>query len=45
MGIITNEIGKKIRLFRKSKGLTIQQLADLVRKSKSTVSKYENGDI
>lgn len=42
---ITIEIGKKIRNFRKSKGMTIQQLADLVHKSKATVSKYENGDI
>lgn len=45
MGIITTEIGKKIKNFRKSKGLTVQELADLVHKSKSTVSKYENGDI
>jgi transcriptional regulator with XRE-family HTH domain len=45
MGIITTEIGKKIKSFRKSKGMTVQQLADLVHKSKSTVSKYENGDI
>lgn len=45
MGAITSEIGKKIKSFRKSKGMTVQQLADLVHKSKSTVSKYENGDI
>lgn len=45
MGTITTEIGKKIKNFRKSKVLTVQELADLVHKSKSTVSKYENGDI
>lgn len=45
MGTITTEIGKKIKSFRKSKGMTVQQLADLVHKSKATVSKYENGDI
>lgn len=42
---ITKEVGKKIRTFRKSKGMTIQQLADLIHKSKATVAKYENGDI
>lgn len=42
---ITKEVGKKIRTFRKSKGMTIQQLADFVHKSKATVAKYENGDI
>lgn len=45
MGTISTEIGKKIKSFRKSKGMTVQQLADLVHKSKATVSKYENGDI
>lgn len=45
MGTISTEIGKKIKGFRKSKGMTVQQLADLVHKSKATVSKYENGDI
>jgi transcriptional regulator with XRE-family HTH domain len=45
MGTISTEIGKKIKSFRKSRGMTVQQLADLVHKSKATVSKYENGDI
>lgn len=45
MGTISTEIGKKIKSFRKGKGMTVQQLADLVHKSKATVSKYENGDI
>jgi transcriptional regulator with XRE-family HTH domain len=45
MSLIAVEIGKKIKSFRKSKGLTVQQLADLLHKSKATVSKYENGDI
>lgn len=45
MGIVNCEIGRKIKIFRKSKGLTVQQLADLIHKSKATVSKYENGAI
>ena len=42
---INMEIGKKIKNIRKSKNMTIQELADSINKSKSTVSKYENGDI
>lgn len=42
---INIEIGKKIKNIRKSKNMTIQELADSINKSKSTVSKYENGDI
>ncbi|AWI04399.1 helix-turn-helix domain-containing protein [Clostridium drakei] len=45
MGAISMEIGKKIKSFRKSKGMTVQGLANLVHKSKATISKYENGDI
>lgn len=42
---INLEIGKKIKNFRRSNRMTVQNLADLIRKSKATVSKYENGEI
>lgn len=45
MEALNQEIGRKIKNFRKSKGITVQTLADLINKSKSTVSKYENGEI
>ncbi|MGE8018508.1 helix-turn-helix domain-containing protein [Peribacillus frigoritolerans] len=45
MNKINQEVGKKIRAFRKSKGMSAQQLADTIYKSKGTVSKYETGDI
>lgn len=45
MNTINKEVGKKIRNFRKWKGLTVQQLADRIHKSKATLSKYESGDI
>ena len=38
-------IGSKIRNYRKMKKLTLQQLADLIHKSRATVSKYETGEI
>ena len=42
---INQEIGRKIRNFRRGREMTVQALADLISKSKSTVSKYENGEI
>lgn len=42
---INKEIGLTIRTFRKKKGLTIEELAKLLCKSKATVSKYERGEI
>ena len=42
---INHIIGSHIKTFRKKKGLTIQALADLLHKSKATVSKYERGEI
>lgn len=45
MNKINKEVGGKIRNFRKCKGMTVQELASLIYKSKATVSKYENGDI
>ena len=38
-------VGKRIRLYRKTKNLTIEAFAGMINKSKATVSKYENGDI
>lgn len=38
-------IGRQIRFYRKQKGLTLEQLADMICKSKSSVSKYENGEV
>lgn len=37
--------GSRIRMYRKSRGMTLQQLADKIHKSRSSVSKYENGEI
>lgn len=45
MSEINRHIGSQIKRFRKAQGLTLQQLADLIHKSRATVSKYENGEI
>ncbi|MCI7640078.1 MAG: helix-turn-helix transcriptional regulator [Clostridiales bacterium] len=42
---IAQEIGLKIRYYRKKKGMTVEQLAAAVCKSKSSISKYESGQI
>lgn len=42
---INIHVGNRIRMYRKSRHITLQQLADQIHKSKSTVSKYENGEI
>ena len=42
---MTHFVGDRIRFFRKLKGWTMQELADAIGKSKSTVSKYEKGEI
>ena len=42
---LTIEIGKKIRSFRRMRKLTLAELAQLVCKSQSTISKYEKGEI
>ena len=42
---INQYIGSKIRNYRKMKKMTIQQLADVIHKSRATVSKYETGEI
>lgn len=45
MSDVTKHIGSRIRLYRKLLGLTIDDLADGIHKSKSTVSKYETGSV
>ena len=45
MSIYSIETGKRIRIFRKKRKMTIEELASRIYKSKSTVSKYENGEI
>ena len=45
MSKINEHIGGRIRMYRKARELTLQQLADLIHKSRASVSKYENGEI
>lgn len=45
MNNINRHIGARIRTYRKAKGLTLQQLADKIHKSRATMSKYETGEI
>ena len=45
MSEISREIGKRVRYFRQSRKLTLQELAAVVYKSKATLSKYESGEI
>lgn len=42
---LSEEIGAKIKFFRKKSNMTIQEMADAICKSKATVSKYESGQI
>lgn len=45
MSQINIHVGSRIKMYRKSRKMTLQQLADAIHKSKSSVSKYENGEI
>lgn len=45
MSDINMHVSSRIKMYRKSRQLTLQQLADQIHKSKSTVSKYEKGEI
>lgn len=45
MSLTSQEIGKKIKLYRKRSHWTIEELASRIYKSKATVSKYERGEI
>ena len=45
MAQISHEIGKRIRAFRKARHMTLDELARILCKNKSTLSKYETGEI
>lgn len=45
MSKINIEIGRRIRTFRKKRGMTLEDLSAVICKGKSTISKYENGEI
>lgn len=45
MDEINAEIGKRIRNFRKMRNMTLDELSQLICKGKSTISKYEKGEI
>lgn len=45
MSQINIHVGSRIKMYRKSRKMTLQQLADAIHKSRSSVSKYENGEI
>lgn len=45
MSQINQHIGARIRMYRKEQGLTLQQLADMIHKSRASMSKYETGEI
>lgn len=43
MSKVSEHIGGRIRMYRKAREMTLQQLADSIHKSRASVSKYENG--
>lgn len=45
MDNIQQQIGTRLKYFRKLRGMTLGELAELVNKSKSAISKYEKGKI
>ncbi len=45
MSTVSRLLGERIRTYRKMQGITLQELADKIHKSRATVSKYENGEI
>lgn len=45
MSQISQYIGARIRSFRRAQGMTLQQLADKIHKSRASISKYETGEI
>lgn len=45
MSTISIEIGNKIRQFRQSRKMTLDELANVIHKSRATLSKYERGEI
>ncbi len=45
MDSLSTLVGKRIRLYRQAKNLSLTELSNRIHKSKSTLSKYENGQI
>ena len=45
MADINKEIGNRIRIYRKFRSMTQEELAQKILKSKATISKYEKGEI
>lgn len=45
MSEISQQIGSRIRTFRKNRNLTLEELSNHIHKAKSTISKYETGKI
>jgi transcriptional regulator with XRE-family HTH domain len=45
MSEVSLQIGNQIRTFRKKRNMTLHELSDVIHKSKSTISKYEKGEI
>lgn len=45
MSEVSIQIGERIRSFRKKKKITLEDLSQKIHKCKSTISKYENGEI
>lgn len=45
MSEMSKHVGARIRMYRKEQGMTLQQLADSIHKSRASMSKYETGDI
>ncbi|MCI2062005.1 MAG: helix-turn-helix domain-containing protein [Eubacteriaceae bacterium] len=45
MSSISDHVGKRIRLYRKNQNMSIDEFSAMIGKSKSTISKYENGEI
>lgn len=43
--MISKEVGKRIQTFRKARHMTLEDLSGKIYKSKSTISKYEKGEI
>ena len=45
MNNFSKHIGQRIRMYRKLKGMTLEQLAFQIHKSRASLCKYENGQI
>lgn len=45
MKSLAEHVGNRIRMFRKAQGVSVEQLAAKIHKSKATLYKYENGKI